>query len=106
MTRDEWQVLEAILPIMSLSELRELRNMVNANIDAEEMRARRIELGLEEPEPEEQPAETGGDSNGAKRGKGGGYVELKYINGSGPYAYKRARVGGRLTSTYIGKIRQ
>lgn len=34
----------------------------------------------------------------------GGWVELKTINGCGPYAYKRWRDGGRTRSEYIGKV--
>ena len=36
----------------------------------------------------------------------GGYIELKYIRGYGPYAYKRYRAGGRLCSEYVGKVKQ
>jgi len=39
-----------------------------------------------------------------KQATGGSYVELKTINGCGPYAYKRWREGGRLKSEYIGKV--
>ena len=35
----------------------------------------------------------------------GGWVELKTINGCGPYAYKRWRSGGRTRSEYIGKVK-
>ncbi len=32
-----------------------------------------------------------------------GHLEMKIINGCGPYAYLRVWRGGRLTSTYLGK---
>lgn len=104
MTRQEWQQIELKLSRMTLEELLELRALVDTNIDATELRARRIELGLEEPE--EEPVAENGVGDKSKGSKGGGYVEIKYINGCGPYAYRRARVGGRLTSEYIGKVKQ
>lgn len=104
MTRQEWQQIELKLSRMTLEELLELRALVDTNIDATELRARRIELGLEEPE--EEPVAENGVGDKSKGSKGGGYVEIKYINGCGPYAYRRAREGGRLTSEYIGKVKQ
>lgn len=79
--------IEWTLSQMTLEELLRLRGM--------------IELGLEEPAHADNGL--GEKSQGSK---GGGYVELKMINGCGPYAYQRARVGGRLTSEYIGKVKQ
>jgi hypothetical protein len=97
--------IDAVLGQMTAAELLQLRAMVDMSIAAAEMRERERELGLE---PLEECAATGPDGSGSesKSGKGSGYVELKYINGCGPYAYKRARVGGRLTSTYIGKVKE
>ena len=101
--RAKWEEIELTLCEMTLEELLELRALVDMRIDEIELRARRIELGLEEPE-EEPTADSGaGESN--KGGKGG-YLELKTINGCGPYVYRRARVGGRLTSEYVGKVKQ
>lgn len=95
---------------MALEELLQLRGMIDSYIASaeearlrEEERERRIELGLEEPE---HTAADNGIGDKSKGSKGGGYVELKTINGCGPYAYRRARVGGRLTSEYIGKVKQ
>jgi hypothetical protein len=102
--RQQWEELELTLSKMTVEELLELRALVDTNIDTAELQARRIELGLEEPE--EEPAAENGAGEKSKASKGGGYVELKMINGCGPYAYKRARVGGRLTSEYIGKVKQ
>jgi len=100
--------LEWTLSQMTLEELLRLRGMMDSYIASaeeerlrEEERERRIELGLEEPAHADNGL--GEKSQGSK---GGGYVELKMINGCGPYAYRRARVGGRLTSEYIGKVKQ
>jgi len=52
--------------------------------------------------------ETGYVTGGAadiQRARSGGYIELKMINGCGPYKYLRRRVGGKLTSTYLGKAK-
>lgn len=35
----------------------------------------------------------------------GGYIELKEINGYGPYAYLRWRDGNVLRSRYLGKVK-
>lgn len=39
-----------------------------------------------------------------RKASGKPYIEKKLINGQGPFLYKRQRVGGTLTSTYIGKL--
>lgn len=41
--------------------------------------------------------------NRTLNGGQGAYVELKMINGCGPYAYLRWRSGRRLRSQYLGK---
>lgn len=104
-TKRQGIAIEFALGQMSVEELLQLRAMVDTSIAAAEMRERERELGLE---PLEEYAAAGlcVNGSGSKSGKGSGYVELKYINGCGPYAYKRARVGGRLTSAYIGKVKQ
>lgn len=80
---------------MSLEELLELRGLVDSLIAAAEVaQAAPDEPGLE------------GGAAKAEKARKGGYIELKTINGSGPYAYRRRRVGGRLTSEYIGKVKQ
>lgn len=38
--------------------------------------------------------------------RGGGWLELKTINGCGPYVYRRWREGRRLRSEYVGKARE
>lgn len=101
--RPEWERIEIELSRMTLEELLELRALVDTNIDAAELRERRIELGLEEPE--ESPVAENGAGEKSKGGKGG-YVELKMINGCGPYAYKRFRKNGRLCSEYVGKVKE
>ena len=35
-----------------------------------------------------------------------GHIELKIINGYGPYAYRRHWQDGHLRSEYIGKVKQ
>ena len=109
-TKKQRIAIEWTLSQMTLEELLQLRGMMDSYIVSaeearlrEEERARRIELGLEEPA---HAAADNGASDKGKGSKGGGYVEIKTINGCGPYAYRRARVGGRLTSEYIGKVKQ
>ena len=98
LTRAQWQQVETLLPQMTISDLLELRVMIDTNIATLEMR--------EQEEAQQEPASEQGQQSGKGKGKASGYVELKMINGCGPYAYKRARVGGRLTSEYIGKVQQ
>lgn len=50
-----------------------------------------------------QDRELGGEATGKRSAKG--WVELKMINGYGPYAYRRWREGGVKRSEYIGKVR-
>ena len=107
-TKRQRIAIEWTLSQMTLEELLQLRGMLDSYIASaeeerlrEEERERRIELGLEEPAHADN-----GQGDKSKGSKGGGYVELKMINGCGPYAYKRARVAGRLTSEYIGKVKQ
>ncbi len=102
-TRAKWEEIAVRLCEMTLEELLELRALVDTNIDAAELRDRRIELGLEEPE--ESPVAENGAGEKSKSGKGG-YVELKMINGCGPYAYKRVRKNGRVCSEYVGKVKE
>ena len=101
MTSQDWGEIEHKLYKMTVAELLELRALVDNAIGAAEMREREAELGLAETAAEHM-AENGAGGKGSK----GGYIELKTINGCGPYAYRRARVGGRLTSEYLGKVKQ
>lgn len=57
---------------------------------------------LQEEQEIQEPLET---SSQDKMG-GSGWIELKMIQGFGPYAYKRWRQGGRLRSQYVGKVKQ
>ena len=98
--RSKWGEIELRLCEMTVEELLELRAMVDMRIDEAELRERRIELGIENP-AEEPAAENGGGEKSKA-----GYLELKTINGCGPYVYRRARVNGRLTSEYVGKVKQ
>ena len=102
MTSREWEEIELKLSKMTVAELLELRALLDTSLEEAEMRERREELGLEETAAE-PVAENG--AGGKDKGKSG-YIELKTINGCGPYAYRRARVGGRLTSEYLGKVKQ
>jgi hypothetical protein len=60
-------------------------------------------LATEDTEATEEQA-TGGNSGKSKAGPAG-WVELKHINGYGPYAYLRWREGKRMRSKYLGKAR-
>jgi hypothetical protein len=46
---------------------------------------------------------TSGVASQPARPRISGYIEIKTINGCGPYKYLRFRQGGRLRSEYIGK---
>ncbi|MCI0649946.1 MAG: hypothetical protein L0346_34390 [Chloroflexi bacterium] len=61
-----------------------------------------IDALLDDP-ADSEPAGDGDTAIGDSGGRG--WVELKMINGCGPYAYKRWRQGGRLRSEYIGKVK-
>lgn len=87
---------ERYLKSLSTAELLELQAMIDEELSRRE---------AEEAQEAEPTKEQGQGSSSQSKDKGG-YVELKMINGCGPYAYRRARVGGRLTSEYIGKVKQ
>lgn len=87
--------MEKEIERLGLDDLLELRGLVDSCIAAAEVA----------PAAAEEPATEIGAGKPGKTVKGG-YIELKTINGCGPYAYRRARVGGRLTSEYIGKVKQ
>lgn len=87
--------IERLLAGLDEEGLLELRGMVDEAIEA-----------LRE-EAEQEQMETAGHEASSSESKGsGGYIELKYIRGYGPYAYKRFRAGGRLCSEYVGKVKQ
>lgn len=46
---------------------------------------------------------TKGGQVGISRSDAEGHIELKMINGCGPYKYRRVFVNGRLKSVYMGK---
>jgi hypothetical protein len=58
-------------------------------------------LATEDTEAPEEERATGGKSKAGPAG----WVELKHINGYGPYAYLRWREGKRMRSKYLGKAR-
>ena len=95
LTRAQWQQIKILLPQMTIRELLELRAMIDTNIETLELE--------QQQEAQQEPASERGQQAGQSKGKGGSYVELKMINGCGPYAYKRWREGGRLCSEYQGK---
>jgi hypothetical protein len=90
----QWESIERTVAQAAEEELLRLRGLID-----EALAALQTEEAAEEVTDNEQAVK----SRGAKAG---GYIELKTINGCGPYAYRRARVGGRLTSEYIGKVKQ
>jgi phage N-6-adenine-methyltransferase len=53
---------------------------------------------------EEETADLVAKPTKPRKKVGRSWVELKTINGCGPYAYKRWREGGRHRSEYIGKV--
>jgi len=64
-----------------------------------------IDLLLTEDADGDQETPPGDEAQGAGRSPAG-WIELKIINGNGPYAYRRWREGGKLRSKYIGKVRE
>ncbi len=56
-------------------------------------------------EDTEESEEQAADGNSKSKGGPAGWVELKHINGYGPYAYLRWRDGKRMRSKYLGKAR-
>jgi len=93
-TSKQWGSIERQVAQATEEELLRLRGLIDEALEA---------LQVEEPAEE---ATAPGETDTARKVKAGGYIELKTINGCGPYAYRRARVGGRLTSEYIGKVKQ
>lgn len=97
LTEGQRQHLEALIGLLDREGLLELRGLVDTRLSE-----------LEQPT---QPAELvdGAPSPGlvsSKGSRGSGWIELKMINGFGPYAYRRWRTGGKLRSEYLGKVKQ
>lgn len=61
-------------------------------------------LALDEIEDSDHALSTNGNGNGGATA--GGYIELKTINGCGPYRYLRFRSQGQYKSVYLGKGEQ
>lgn len=61
-------------------------------------------LQPEDDETEETAVNNDAEISTTKKKGKRGWVELKTINGCGPYAYRRWREGGRLRSEYVGKV--
>lgn len=57
-------------------------------------------------EDSDRSLSTNGNGNGNGGGTAGGYIELKTINGCGPYRYLRFRSQGQYKSVYLGKGEQ
>lgn len=87
------------LDTLDLAGLEDLRDAVDGLI-AE--RQAQEDLGSTDPHQDDNmlPKCDGGDFTSRPRGS---WVELKIINGCGPYAYLRWREGGRQRSKYLGK---
>lgn len=94
--RTALETTEATLGALALADLYRLRDTVDALIAA-----------LEDDQTEATVTASAPTAN--PNGNAGGYVELKTINGCGPYAYLRFAVyqSGRRTlkSKYLGKAR-
>lgn len=86
--------------ILDLPGLEDLRDAVDGLI-AE--RQAQEDLGSTDPPQDDNmlPKRDGGDFTSRPRGS---WVELKTINGCGPYAYLRWREGGHQRSKYLGKV--
>ena len=61
-------------------------------------------LALDEVEDGDRTSNNNGSNNNGG-GTTGGYIELKTINGCGPYRYLRFRSQGQYKSVYLGKAR-
>ena len=95
------------IPMLPKELTQQLQSLNKAQLLAARMLADEL---LERAQEVEENAQTEADSaspapaKGKKDGKG--WVELKMINGSGPYAYRRWYEGKRCRSKYIGKVKQ
>jgi hypothetical protein len=80
------------LDALSLAELSKIDAIVHGLIEART-----------EPKPANEPTIERGAQHAATKRGGRGSIELKMINGCGPYKYLRYWQGGKLKSQYIGK---
>ena len=90
LTQGQREHLETLIGLLDREALLELRGLIDERL-----------AELEEPEAQEREPE---EAQEAKAGSS--YIELKYIKGYGPYAYKRWREKGRLRSKYLGKVKK
>ena len=81
----------ATLGVLTVPELRKLREIINDLLEVTESQA-----GSDDQEA--SPARSGAAGHIAA-----GHIELKTIRGYGPYKYLRVWKGKSLTSTYLGK---
>ncbi len=81
------------LDTMSTADLYALQAIVTGLIEAREDNS----PAIDEPAPTSTTTTTAGKHGGR------GHIELKTINGCGPYKYLRYWQGGKLKSEYIGK---
>lgn len=64
-----------------------------------------VESFLSQAEEEVEQPEKGNGQSSHNNTAAKGWVELKMINGHGPYAYKRWYEGTRKRSEYVGKVK-
>lgn len=99
--KSSYQIITSNLAQLSETELLELREAVNALLEATSA-SPPIESKLRVKTPEEVMRHSYEQAKaGQKPTKG--YVEQKMINGYGPYLYLRFWHEGKLKSLYIGK---
>ncbi|HEY64246.1 MAG TPA: hypothetical protein G4O02_06705 [Caldilineae bacterium] len=80
----------------------ELQAVIGRATELLEERAQVQEQGASDERPEMRKLEGGGPGGHGGRGW---WLEVRMINGCGPYVYKRWREGKRKRSEYLGKAK-
>ena len=94
--------LQGALDLLDRAGLLALREEVDARLAALDDQAATAADGLVGNEG----ANGGGVPTKGGRAGRGGWVEMRMVNGCGPYAYRRWWEGGRKRTRYIGKVKR
>ena len=93
--------LQGALDLLDRAGLLALREEVDARLAAFDAQGATAPSGL--------VGNAGANSGGLPTKDGGtgrgGWVEMRMVNGCGPYAYRRWWEGGRKRTRYIGKVK-
>lgn len=86
--------LSQALARLSLPELLELRGLIDDLVEAQQAG----------DDPGDDDRSEPGESSQADGGRG--WIEIRMVNGCGPYAYQRWWAGKRKRSKYLGKVKK